>query len=184
MQNWWIRMQSKGATKLYAIQDGSIYRLRAFTDNRKKCGELSLGLRDKRLAQRIAVSMAVTIDDNSPASVINKYIEHLKLHKKACETGKYILTTLAQSAEHNLKTIKSRLSAHLVPFCKKRHISDINDMYRREIIRAYGAKRVLFGTDYPMWRQPEEIGSLLKLDLTDEEYRRLFWDNAQELFGI
>ena len=137
MQNWWIRMQSKGATKLYAIQDGSIYRLRAFTDNRKKCGELSLGLRDKRLAQRIAVSMAVTIDDNSPASVINKYIEHLKLHKKACETGKYILTTLAQSAEHNLKTIKSRLSAHLVPFCKKRHISDINDMYRREIIRAY-----------------------------------------------
>ena len=54
----------------------------------------------------------------------------------------------------------------------------------REIIRAYGAKRVLFGTDYPMWRQPEEIGFLLKLDLTDEEYRRLFWDNAQELFGI
>ena len=54
----------------------------------------------------------------------------------------------------------------------------------REIIRTYGAKRVLFGTDYPMWRQPEEIGFLLKLDLTDEEYRRLFWDNAQELFGI
>ncbi len=130
-------MQTKGASKLYAVQDDGIYRLRAFTANRKKCGELSLGLKDKRLANRIAVSMAVTIDNNSPGSVINKYIEHLKLHKKACETGRHILTTLAQSAEHNIKTIKSRLSAHLVPFCKKRHITDINDLYRREIIRAY-----------------------------------------------
>lgn len=130
-------MQKKSATKLYAVKDGNIYRLRAFTENRKKCGEISLGLKDKKLAQRIAVSMAVTIEDNSPASVINKYIEHLKLHKKACETGKYILTSLAQSAEHNIMTIKSRLSAHLVPFCRKRHITDINDMFRRETIRAY-----------------------------------------------
>ena len=74
-------MQKKSATKLYAVKDGNIYRLRAFTENRKKCGEISLGLKDKKLAQRIAVSMAVTIEDNSPASVINKYIEHLKLHK-------------------------------------------------------------------------------------------------------
>ena len=117
IQTWWTQMQTKGASKLYAVQDDGIYRLRAFTANRKKCGELSLGLKDKRLANRIAVSMAVTIDDNSPGSVINKYIEHLKLHKKACETGRHILTTLAQSAEHNIKTIKSRLSAHLVPFC-------------------------------------------------------------------
>lgn len=53
----------------------------------------------------------------------------------------------------------------------------------REIIRAYGAERVLFGTDYPMWRQKEEIDALLKLELTDEEYRRIFWDNAAGMFG-
>jgi len=54
----------------------------------------------------------------------------------------------------------------------------------REIIRAYGANRVLFGTVYPMWRQREEIDALMKLNLTDDEYRRIFWDNAQEMFGI
>ena len=51
----------------------------------------------------------------------------------------------------------------------------------RAIIRAYGADRVLFGTDYPMWRQQEEIDALLKLDLTDEAYRRIFRENAAEL---
>ena len=51
----------------------------------------------------------------------------------------------------------------------------------KAIIRAYGADRVLFGTDYPMWRQQEEIDALLKLDLTDEAYRRIFRENAAEL---
>ena len=54
----------------------------------------------------------------------------------------------------------------------------------REIIRAYGAARVLFGTDYPMWRQAEEIEALLRLELADDEYRRIFWDNAAEMFGL
>lgn len=53
----------------------------------------------------------------------------------------------------------------------------------KEIIRAYGTDRVLFGTDYPMWRQSEEIDALLKLELTDGEYRRIFWDNAEGLLG-
>jgi predicted TIM-barrel fold metal-dependent hydrolase len=52
----------------------------------------------------------------------------------------------------------------------------------KEIIRAYGANRVLFGTDYPMGRQEEEIEALLKLDLTDGEYRRIFRENATRMF--
>ena len=54
----------------------------------------------------------------------------------------------------------------------------------KAIIRAYGADRVLFGTDYPMWRQREEIDALLKLDLTDEAYRRIFRENAAELLEL
>jgi predicted TIM-barrel fold metal-dependent hydrolase len=54
----------------------------------------------------------------------------------------------------------------------------------KQIIRAYGAERVFFGTDYPMWRQKEEIGALLNLKLTDGEYRMIFWDNAKALFGL
>ncbi len=54
----------------------------------------------------------------------------------------------------------------------------------KQIIRAYGAERVFFGTDYPMWRQKEEIGALLNLKLTDGEYQMIFWDNAKALFGL
>ena len=130
-------MQTRGATKVYAVKDHGIFRLRAYTNNREKRGELSIGLRDAKLAQRVANALAITIDDSSPAAVVNKYIEHLKLRKKASQSGKRVLTALAESIEHTILTIKSRLRAHLIPFCKKRRITDINDMYRREIIRAY-----------------------------------------------
>ena len=137
-QAWWTQMQAKGATKLYAVKDGSIYRLRAFTDNRKKCGEFSLGLRDKRLANRIVNSIAVTLDDDSPASVISKYIELKQKHAQTCREGKYATTSsLAASTEHSISTIKSRFNAHLIPFCRKQHITNIKDMFRREIISSF-----------------------------------------------
>lgn len=54
----------------------------------------------------------------------------------------------------------------------------------REIIRAYGADRVLFGTDYPMWTLPSELDHMRNLKLTDEEYRKIFHDNSAKLYGI
>ena len=44
-------MRKKDTTKVYAVKDKGIYRLRAFTDKHQKCGEISLGLTDKRLAK-------------------------------------------------------------------------------------------------------------------------------------
>ena len=138
IQGWWAHMQKeKKATKIYPIKDGGIYRLRAFDDNRKKCGELSLGLRDKRFAQRVVNSLSIALDDNSPAAVVNKYIDIKLKHAESCRLGKHAASSLAESTERSIKTIKSRLTAHLLPFCVKRHITNISDMYRREIIRAY-----------------------------------------------
>ena len=54
----------------------------------------------------------------------------------------------------------------------------------REIIRAYGAERVMFGTDYPLWPQQPEIDYLLKLDLTDDEYQQIFWKTMSDLFKL
>ncbi len=51
-----------------------------------------------------------------------------------------------------------------------------------EIIRHYGADRVLFGTDYPMWPVDKELETLLSLGFTQAEYRRMLWDNAYEIF--
>ncbi len=60
----------------------------------------------------------------------------------------------------------------------------ISKQTARDIIRTYGAHRVLFGTDYPMWDQAEEIKKLLDLELTDEENQMIFHRNAEALFGI
>ncbi len=54
----------------------------------------------------------------------------------------------------------------------------------RELIRAWGADRVMFGTDYPMWNPQPDIGCLLGMELEEDEYRRIFWDNAVRIFGL
>lgn len=54
----------------------------------------------------------------------------------------------------------------------------------RELIMAYGVKRVLFGTDYPLWTPEAEIERFMQIDLTDEERRDILYNNAANLFGI
>ena len=54
----------------------------------------------------------------------------------------------------------------------------------RELIMAYGVKRVLFGTDYPLWTPETEIERFMQIDLTDEERRDILYNNAANLFGI
>ena len=54
----------------------------------------------------------------------------------------------------------------------------------RELIQRWGADRVMFGTDYPMWDPRRDIDCLLKMDLAEEDYRRIFWDNAARVFGL
>lgn len=49
----------------------------------------------------------------------------------------------------------------------------------KEIIRAYGADRLLFGDDFPMWDHKTEVETLLSLDLTDDEYEKIFSGNAK-----
>ena len=53
-----------------------------------------------------------------------------------------------------------------------------------ELIKAYGTKRVLFGTDYPMWDPQEEIDNFMKLELTEEEREDILHNNAVKIFDI
>ena len=57
----------------------------------------------------------------------------------------------------------------------------LDDRTAVEIIRRYGADRVLFGTDYPMWRAEDEIGRLLSLGLTEDECSAIFAGNVKRL---
>lgn len=45
------------------------------------------------------------------------------------------------------------------------------------IIRGYGADRVLFGTDFPVWTPEKEVERMLELPLTEAEREKIFWTN-------
>lgn len=60
----------------------------------------------------------------------------------------------------------------------------MSDEQATQLIRLYGADRVLFGTDYPMWSYGEEAQKLERLPLSDEEREKIFHKNAEKLFRI
>ena len=53
-----------------------------------------------------------------------------------------------------------------------------------ELIRAYGADRVLFGIDFPMWRPTEEVERFNRIPLTEEERELILHKNAEKMFSI
>ena len=53
-----------------------------------------------------------------------------------------------------------------------------------EIIRRYGADKVLFGTDYPMWHPKEEVEMFFELGLSDDEMRLILSENAKKLYNL
>ena len=54
----------------------------------------------------------------------------------------------------------------------------------KELISAYGTKRVLFGTDYPMWEPAGEIERFMQLKLTEQEREDILYNNTAGLLGI
>ena len=54
----------------------------------------------------------------------------------------------------------------------------------KQIIREYGAEKVLFGTDYPMWSQRQEIEYFLSLSLDTNEINSILNINAKKIFGL
>jgi predicted TIM-barrel fold metal-dependent hydrolase len=52
------------------------------------------------------------------------------------------------------------------------------------LIETYGAKRVLFGTDYPMWAANSELKTLSGLGLSENELSDIFYGNAARFLGL
>ena len=51
------------------------------------------------------------------------------------------------------------------------------------LIRLYGEDRILFGTDFPMWRAIPEIQNLLSLGLSQIALKKIFSENLARLLG-
>lgn len=60
----------------------------------------------------------------------------------------------------------------------------LNKDEARDLIHAYGADRVLFGTDYPMWSPKEELKVFRSLELDPQEEQAILWNNAARLFNL
>lgn len=52
------------------------------------------------------------------------------------------------------------------------------------IMEGYGYDRVLFGSDFPMWDQGEEIKRIKSLGLDAEKEEKIFYKNAKKLFNL
>ena len=60
----------------------------------------------------------------------------------------------------------------------------MDDSRAKELISAYGAERVLFGTDYPMWNPAQELERFLNLHLPQRDEENILYNNAARLFGF
>ena len=54
----------------------------------------------------------------------------------------------------------------------------------REYLSGYGADRILFGTDFPVWDPRKEVKTFLNLDLSPEEMEKIAFRNAEAILGI
>ena len=54
----------------------------------------------------------------------------------------------------------------------------------KELIRIYGAERMVFGSDFPMWSGAEELERFMSMNLTDEENELILNKNAKNILKI
>ncbi len=54
----------------------------------------------------------------------------------------------------------------------------------KELILSYGAERVLWGTDYPMWSPKKELDTFFSLGLSEEQNKLILSQNAIKVFKI
>jgi predicted TIM-barrel fold metal-dependent hydrolase len=54
----------------------------------------------------------------------------------------------------------------------------------RRIIDSYGYEKVIFGTDFPMWKQESELEYLFSLGLSKEELEDILYNNIIKVLHI
>jgi len=61
---------------------------------------------------------------------------------------------------------------------------DLPDDDMRDLIRAHGADRIVFGSDFPFGDPAPDLARLLDLGLEREEVEAIAWRNADGLLGL
>ena len=53
----------------------------------------------------------------------------------------------------------------------------------RARLSLWGADRVMFGSDFPMWSPVNEYNMLAAMPFTEDEFEAITWHNAQRFIG-
>ena len=64
------------------------------------------------------------------------------------------------------------------------HVTSLSPAHTADLIRRWGAEKVVFGTDYPMWSQAEDLAVFFAMGLTEDENRMILSENARRVFRI
>lgn len=64
------------------------------------------------------------------------------------------------------------------------HVESLTPAHTAALIRKWGAEKVLFGSDYPMWSQEEDLRVFFEMGLTETENRVILSENAKRVFHI
>ena len=69
-------------------------------------------------------------------------------------------------------------------FYKDEELPLLDDAFAVRLIRAFGARRVLFGSDSPWADQAQTLAAFGRLPLTEEEREQILYKNAERLLGF
>lgn len=62
------------------------------------------------------------------------------------------------------------------------HVTSLSPARAAALIRRWGTDKVLFGTDYPMWSQADDLTVFFEMGLSEEENRAILSENAKRVF--
>ncbi len=60
----------------------------------------------------------------------------------------------------------------------------LSDTTMKSIINKYGTDKVIFGTDYPIWKQEDEIKRIISLGFSDDDLEKIFSKNVEKVLNI
>jgi aminocarboxymuconate-semialdehyde decarboxylase len=91
-----------------------------------------------------------------------------------------------QSGRMDKNTRKANLPEPASTYMKRMYTDTVSPhaMGMKFAIDYYGIDHVMYGSDYPCWSPEEALKLLHTLGLSEEEQRKIFYDNARRILGL
>lgn len=81
-------------------------------------------------------------------------------------------------------SVKKLADLENVWFDESSSLAFITPEKAKEYINIYGAHRIFFGTDYPMWGAGDELERFDRIDLDDSQRQMILWDNITKFLNM